>query len=95
MSINTVIGPYDDRNLDNPDFVWTSIERRLKALEEKIKPEPGPTPQPTGIGKGLKVVGNTLMVDYKDPVTAGSDLPASSGSLYREFEKAETILNRI
>ena len=90
-----IIGPFVDRNLDNPDFVWTAIERRLSDLEEKIKPGPGPTPQPTGIGKGLKVVGNTLMVDTKDPVTSGSDLPASSGSLYREFEKAETILNAI
>lgn len=85
-----IIGPFVDRNLDNPDFVWIALERRLKALEEKI----GPSPQPPDIGDGLIVVGNTLKVNTQDPVTA-SGLPASSGSVYREFEKVDTILSRI
>lgn len=66
-----------------------------KLLDDVIAKIDGGGGKPEGIGNGLTVVGNTLMLDMSPQATSGSTLPISSNSVMNEIDKAETILGRI
>lgn len=89
---NKVIGPKVDRNLDNPEMAWISLEKRLKALEEGGG---GGGYSSLTIGPGLAVVNGAITVHTTSNTDGQSTLPFSSDGLFETFGKVETLLDRV
>ncbi len=71
------------------------VEKLLIDIYNKITGGGGGGEIDVNIGNGIKVVGNTLMMDTTSTIETGNIKPASSDGLQKQFDKAEMILNRV